>query len=311
MFKRGYRKAYSFASNFILSKYCKLFTDGVILSASGYLMLKKLFEWSISGWLLNNAFHQPLVNVYVYASGVLLSTAIVVKVVSLLFEHFPPVTRIAVEPDEISDCLLVMNQEIHKHLQRLNPAMPVHIKALEEQHEFAVNVRIVVEALAEHIRRSIDAISIKRKDLFISLYTHCTESGSLKYELHYDPKRDLVTSKLIPLDDEKFAQYECVKCINSEASTAYVYEKKHYAKGNSKRHKTLGHYLGCKLGVNGQVFGFLNIEFHNHLLFDDEDQMEDFMEENIFPFKLLLEYQYLKRDFFQKFSDFETYWRAT
>ena len=68
--------------------------------------------------------------------------------------------------------------------------------------------------------------------------------------------------------------------------------------------------MGCKLESNSEVFGFLNIEFHNHHLFMDEDEMQDFMEENIFPFKLLFEYQYLKRDFFNKFEKFEDHFEV-
>jgi hypothetical protein len=34
------------------------------------------------------------------------------------------------------------------------------------------------------------------------------------------------------------------------------------------------------------------------------------MEDNIFPFKLLFEYQYLKRDFFRKFEMFDKNWEV-
>jgi hypothetical protein len=68
--------------------------------------------------------------------------------------------------------------------------------------------------------------------------------------------------------------------------------------------------MGSKLETNGTVFGFLNIEFHNHSIFIEETSMQDFMEENVFPFKLLLEYQYLKHEFFNRFEEFEKYWRV-
>jgi len=113
---------------------------------------------------------------------------------------------------------------------------------------------------------------------------------------------------VIDLEGIEYSQYECVKCMNSSASTSYVIAKEGYARGGSKRYKTVKQYMGCKLETNGYDFGFLNIEFHNQAIFVDEDEMQDFMEENIFPFKLLLEYQYLKKEFFRRFEELDKHW---
>jgi len=272
-------------------------------------MIKKGFEFSISGWLHNNALHQNAVNLYLYISGTLLIIAVIIKVLAILFDHFPPTKHTTVEPEEISDCLQSMNLEILGHIEKCNNG-PTNVQQLSEQHSFDVNLRIITEALAEHIRKSINSIKVKRKDLFISVYRYDEPSKSLIYELHYDHKRDLVKSKIIELDKENFKDYESVKCFLSNNSTSYVHNKHEYCQGSSKRYKTIQHYLGCKLETNGNVVGFLNIEFHNNALFVDEEAMQDFMEENIFPFKLLIEYQYLKHDFFNKFSNFEEHWRV-
>ncbi len=299
---------YSKVSKFVLGNKLSLFSDIVLLTASGYLMFKKALGFSISGWLLNNAFHQPMVNAYVYTSGFILIAAILVKIVSLICEKFPAVKHTTVEPEEISECLQVMNNEIMHHIDKCNSKESPNIKKLGEQHSFDVNTRLIAESLAEHIRKSISTIKIKRKDLFISLYSYDKDNQKLKYELHYDPKRDLVQTKMIPLADKKYASYECVKCIKSSNSTAYIVDKNTYSKGNSKRYKSFNQYMGCKLEVGDIVFGYLNIEFHNYDVFADEDEMQDFMEENIFPFKLLFEYQYLKGEFFSKFEKFDKHW---
>lgn len=68
--------------------------------------------------------------------------------------------------------------------------------------------------------------------------------------------------------------------------------------------------MGCKLSSENKIFGFLNIEFHNNAIFPGESAMYDFMEEHVLPFKLLLEYQYLKKEFFGSFLSFETNWRV-
>jgi len=294
---------------FCLNKYIKLYTDVVLLVASGYLMLKKGFDFSISGWLLNNVLHQSGVNVYIISSAIILIISLIFKLLSIIFERFPPIKHSAVEPEEISDCISVMNKEILGHIKKCC-IEPVDITRLNEQHSFEVNMRVITDALAEHIRKSINSIVIKRKDLFISVYRYEQSNEKLIYELHYDHKRDLVKSREINIDDTKFKNYECVKCFTENKNTIYVHNKKSYAKGGSKRYKTIQHYLGCKLETNGEVVGFLNIEFHNHSIFSDEEAMQDFMEENIYTFKLLYEYQYLKHEFFNKFCNFEKNWRV-
>ncbi len=298
-------------SKFILGHKVTAFSEVIILTASGYLLVKKGFGLSISGWLLNNALQQSAVNAYVYTSGMILITAIVFKILSLIFTHFPAIKHSTVEPEEISECLQVMNKEISNHIVKCDSDDSPNLRKIHDQHAFDVNTRLVTESLAEHIRKAINTINIKRKDIFLSLYSYHANEQCLKYELHYDPRRDLVQSKVIDLTNSKFGEYECVKCMNSPAITSYVLDKKKYTKGNKKRHKTFEQYMGCKLETNGFIFGFLNIEFHNNAIFVDEEEMQDFMEENIFPFKLLLEYQYLKKNFFQRFTEYEKHWKVT
>lgn len=310
MLRKIYRFIYTKTSRFVLGHKLSVFSDAIVLSASGYLLVKKSFNFSISGWLFNNALHQSGVDVYVYVSGAILILAIIVKVLSLIFIHFPATKHATVEPEEISECLQVMNKEISNHIVKCDSSDSPSLRKIRDQHSFDVNTRLVAEALAEHIRRSISAINVKRKDVFISLYSYDKLNKTLNYELHYDPRRDLVRSKVVDLADQKYDQYECVKCMKSTASTSYIIDKEKYAKGNSKRHKTLEQYMGCKLETNGFVFGFLNIEFHNNSVFSDEEEMQDFMEQNIFPFKLLLEYQYLKKEFFNRFVEYEKHWRV-
>lgn len=308
--KRTILKVRNWLGKAFSNRLLKLFSDTVILVASSYLMIKKVSGFSISGWLLENALQQPLVNIYVVVSMVVLILAILAKIGILLFEYFPPLNHSFVEPDEISNCLHRINSEIAAHLSKCNGSAPVDIRTICDQHGFNVNLGLIVDALAEHIRKSIKNIRIKKKDLFISLYSYDEEKNQLEYMFHYDSKRDLVESRIIALDAPKFQGYESVKCLNSTNTTAYVLDRNQYAKGASKRHKTIQHYIGCKLSSEERIFGFLNIEFHNEAIFPDESVMQDFLEEHIYPFKLLLEYQFLKKYFFHSFKEFDTHWRA-
>lgn len=303
------KRIYSKFAGFCVNRYIKLAYDSILLIASGYLMIKKSMDFSISGWLLNNVLHQSGVNAYVYVSAALLITAIVLKLFSIIVEQFPIAQFAKVEPEEIADCLSAMNKEIYGHINKCASG-PIDVTKLNEQHSFDVNMRVITEALAEHIRKSIDSIKIKRKDLFISVYSYDDEMENLSYELHYDHRRDLVKSKLIGINEDRFKEYESVRCFLDNRSTAYVHNKKKYSKGSSKRYKTIRHYMGCKLETNGHTAGFLNIEFHNNDVFMDEDEMQDFLESHVFAFKLLYEYQYLKHNFFNKFTNFNENWRV-
>lgn len=293
-------------SSFFTSRTVRFLSELVLLVASSYLLLKKLIGFSVSGWLLNNALQQPLVNLYVIFSVVILIIAIVVRGIALYFDRFPVSNYSAVEPGEISDCLDRMNSEIIDHLTSCERNSPESIRSINDQHGFSRNMALIVSSLAEHIRKSAStgAIKIKNKSLFISLYTYESSANILKYELHYDPKRDLVESRCVYLDSEDHKKYEMVKCITETKDTAYVLNaKRDYARGASKRYKTIKHYMGCKLTRGPLIFGFLNIEFHYNNLFSDEEEMRDYMEDHVYPFKLLLEYQYLKRKFFDNLNN--------
>lgn len=295
--------------SFVNSTKVKLATDIIILLATSYLMFKKLFDFSLSKWLSTHVFQQQFVGAYEFTSGSILALAILLKIFGLLLEYFPSNEAKNIEPREISDCIQAINKEIVGHLNKCANEKPVNVRRLNEQHTFDINIRLIISALAEHIRGCCDGVKIKNKDIFISLYAH-DDSEHLRYVCHYDPKRDGVKSKTIHINDTKYKDYECVKCMHSGDSTTYLLNKDGYSRGNSKRHKTVQQYMGCKLEADGRTLGFLNIELHNNPIFISDDDMQDFMENNVFPYKALLEYQFLKREFFSTFKDFETHWRV-
>ncbi|NDV21576.1 hypothetical protein [Desulfovibrio sp. JC022] len=253
-------------------------------------------------------FKEPFIIAYFWIAGFVLIVAILIKLGNLIVDHCPVLQASDIDPSEISECLQTMNLDILNHLNRLEEDGPVNICKLSGFHDCDRNIRGIVAALAEHVKRCFKDVTISKRDVFISLYL--LEEGVLNYLCHHDYKRDWVKSKRIPIDSPEFAQYESVKCIKSGNSTCYLLSKNGYAKGNSKRHKTIKQYLGCKLESNGFIYGFLTVEFHNESVFTDELQMQEFMENNIFPYKTLIEYQFLKKQFFGSFSDFENNWRT-
>lgn len=306
-FKRLYKTIHSFISH----KAVKIYADVVMILAGGYLSIKKMTDFSLTGWLLNHALHQPAVNFIVFASVAGIGVAVILKVLTLIAEQFPPKKPINTDPDQISECLLRINKEICEHISKCNTGIQAEIRQLNEQHKFQLNMALIVEALSIHIAQSLNNSKVTKKEIFVSLYRWWPEKEELTYVLHHDPKKDWITSKTIKIRNKEFRDYECVKCLESSNTVAYVLKSKGYAKSANKRHKTVKHYIGCKLVTEDYTFGIMNIEFHKTDVFVDEDQMAEFVEAHIMPFKLLIEYQFLKKHFFQSFNNFEQHWRHT
>jgi hypothetical protein len=262
----------------------------------------------VPGWLL-----QPLLKyglLYV-AFGVLI-VALVVKVVVCYLDHYANGKTIHVDPYEMAICISTINDELSEHLER-RAGQVVPIGGLLGQHKFKRNIVKIVASLANHIQRSCSEISDVRRDVFISVYsfesTAAKPEGLLKYICHYDPIRAVVLSKEMDLSDRKYKDYECVKCISANQSAAYLIDGSEYAIGHSERCKTIKHYLGCRLEICEQTCGFLTIEFHNNVIFNSTDELAHFLENHVYSFKALLEYQFLKRAFLATLRDFSTYWR--
>lgn len=297
MFRHGYVRF----ARFVEDSPLELVADVTLLVASSYLIVQRTTNFAVSDWLLEHLLKQNAVSWYLIIVALSLGIAVAVKAACLIVKRFPASQYAAQEPEKIATCIRLINDEVAKHVSRCVAHQPIRVTALANEHAFDVNLRSIVHCLADHIIATVK-VGLKRRDVFISVYTFEEEHSQLKYELHFDPRRDLIKSRTIRLDDGKYAEYESVKCLNGTAATSYVASRGKYTKGQAKRHKTVKQYMGCRLEHEGMLFGFLSIEFHRVAPFTDELEMESFMEEHVFPFRLLLEYQYLKSEFFRRFS---------
>jgi len=227
---------------------------------------------------------------------VVIALALVEKTLHMLVIHFPVGAHRAIKPNQITACLAEFNKQTLFRIRQINLDRTVS-EEIDNAEKFDNNIRLVVDGLVEHIRLSMSGrVKDKYKDIFVSVFSYDQANEEFIYEFHFDFKKDWICSKKIPIRDENFKRYECVKIMNEKnVSTAYVLNRKDYAKGHKARFKTMKQYMGCKLESRSEVFGFLNIEFHNRNFFGDQDYMEQFMENHVFPFKLLLESQHLNR----------------
>ena len=279
----------------------RLFVDVCIATLAGYFTLKKYFGWSFSAWLAQ-VFTPAAVPIVTYPILGVAAYATVLKVILLVLDAYPA-TRVRVtDPEGLNHCCLRINDEISRHLASIIEDPNTAITRFTTQHNFKVNVALVVQSLAEHIKNTLSGA--RSRDIFISVYAIPGFENlnaprlTLEYLTHVDPKRDLVHSRSIVFADGAFKNYECVKCIQSPQETCLLLDHTAYYKSESKRHKTFRHYVGMKLQCNNVLLGFLNVELHNKHFFSSEEEMADYVESHLVAFRYILEYQFLKRAFF-------------
>lgn len=280
-------------SKLLLKKGFKTLIDISMVLFGGYLALQKLGGFSISAWLESNNWPSDTVILVVDVLSWLIVFILTCKIFILYFERHPVVKFSTKKYEDFTDCLSQHNRTALKDVMNVNRGRKV-IYEPSDMEEFEVTTGLIVKQLSSSLRNRVLPAFDERKDVFISLYTFDDSLSSLIYELHYHPGREIVSTQKIPIKGSECEEYECVKCMRSNEVTCYLVNKNHYKKGNPGRYKSLKHYMGCKLRVNGGTVGFLNIEFHNHKIFSDQSEMEDLMEINVYPFKMMLEAQYLR-----------------
>jgi len=294
--RSGYRYLYKKVSN---TKH-RLFVDMTAYTVAAYFGLKKLLGISATEFLKK---------IFTEESGGLFATlllcvvlyAIFMKGLLLVCDAFPGDRVRLRNAIGLSHCCLRINDEISEHLNYLKNNPQRAKETFLENHNFTTNVTMVAGCLHEHIVNSLEGA--RSRDVFLSLYTTSNfeldqQQYRFNYLLHEPIRRDVITNRYIDVNDTKFEKYECIKCLNSSKNTWILYDCKDYYRSDSKRHKKIKYYIGMKIMVNGIVVGFLNIELYNTIFFTSEEEIVDYLEDQLLPYKYLLEYQFLKRTFF-------------
>ncbi|MDB6149567.1 MAG: hypothetical protein JWQ44_1015 [Chthoniobacter sp.] len=239
----------------------KLTIDVCLTATAGYYALKKYLGFSLTAWL-SDYFTPAGVPWVAYPLCGLLVYSVLGKVFLLISEAFPA-TRVKVtEAGGLNHCCLRINDEISRHIQTIANEPASATGSFTSQHSFDINVGLVVLALAEQLRNTLDGAA-RNRDIFISVYSVPTMHDlaapreQLDYLTHFPPDRDLVRSRTLLLSpDGPFRTYECVKCINAQEDTRLDWDCADYEKTPAKRHKTVSHYIGMKIKCNIPSWGF-------------------------------------------------------
>jgi len=280
------------------------FAVNLTLAAVGfYFTLQKIFNWSVSGALTQIfSFDAAFVAKVILMVWVLIACA--AKLGMMYREHFPTSLTKLADPAGMNECVLRINDEITRHLAQVEKDPELASKTFLQGHGFNVNIALIVQNMAEHLMASFTRISVRSRDIFISVYevpgfeTESWQPTELEYVTHYDHKRDLVSSKRFSLSDTRYSDYECVKTVAAGKPVQVLFDCKKYASSRLNRHKTVKHYVGFRLEYADKTIGFINVEFHRHAYFPDEEKFAEFVERDMYAFRALIEYQFLKKKFF-------------
>lgn len=279
----------------------RLLVEILVASVAAYFVLERLSSWSLSQFL--GDFLLPgaakltieLLLLFVYYG-------VAMKVILLVLDAFPATRVKSIESDGLAHCCLRINDEIARHTASVIADPEKARRTFLEHHNFEVNVALVVECLHKHIAETLQGAG--QRDIFVSVYivpdfteATCTV-GRLDYLTHQPTKRDVVVSRQIDINEASFAKYECVKCLHSTKTTQLVLDCSNYFRSNAKRLKNICHYVGMKIEAGDVVAGFINIEFYNTKFFTTEEEMSGYVEQQLLPFRYLMEYQFSKRRFF-------------
>lgn len=275
---------------------------------TSYFTVQKLFGLSLSG--LITEFFNPNAAAAIsagikWSAGSVLFYTILARVAIFFIDAYPLVEAKSPEPKSLNQCVLRVNAEIEQHMASLDAAdCLVGHETFINEHRFRANIALILVNFSEHLVRSFPGVQkVKDKDIFISVYEVPSfhqkdwKVDYLDYVHHVGNKRDTAFSQRITLAAKPYSTYECAKAITNKEHVKFKWDCSDYTKGISKQ-KTVKHYVGFRLSYNGKTIGFINVEFHNHEFFADEEKMREFVEKDMIAFKFLIEYQFLKKKFF-------------
>ena len=283
--------------------------SGITLFVFGsYLTAQKLFGFSLSEWIRQEANISIPKDGFFYKFAFILFGISVVRQAILLF--LPDVQReLEVEFTEDSSpvrCIQVNNQEIEGYLNRFDDPSIVRSE-FASFHKYVEGIQVVASVLGPAIREYDKSHRLKNKHIFVSIYESAylesldeQDNSKLTYVAHYPPNRDDADTKTIDCEGDH-SNFACSNAFRSDKKVLILDARKGgaYFIGAVKRRKKIRHYIGVPISFRGRCYGVINIEFHDTVVFSSEDDMKDFYVQCISPFRRLVEYQMLKKLFFK------------
>lgn len=273
----------------------------IILIIATYFLAKKVVGISISH-LLKYVFNENVVPDLINGLIVISIYALLAKIGLFIYEEFFKTTLSTNIKNPHYRCLLNNNEEIGKHIKELKKGT-FKIESIMNNHAYEYNIQIIHSNLSEHLIDVLKDENITNKDVFFSLF-HQKEINledvnikEFEYVSHFDPTIHHTSTSTLNLEEQtSFAAVQAIK--KKKTIICHKVKSGNYVVGKEERRRTVKHYMGFPLQINGTIVAVLNIEFHNNTFFKNEKEMKEFISREIDAFIYLYEYQIYKKYFF-------------
>lgn len=207
------------------------------------------------------------------------------------------------------------NEEIREHIPKVQDAA-FKLTELPAIHPFRENIYLVLVVYQKKLLEKLESLStekIRARNLWLSLYVYEptkqeSESGK-KFKLMSlvaTPSASVGTEEIF-LKDDRFKDWAGVRAITSNPANILCVAKcskkgSAFVKGSCGRRKNIQHYFGVPIETVGGVIGLLNIEIHSFDCFATDEEMVSFAENELYGLRSSLEYQFLKKFFFEQLA---------
>ncbi|WP_308948299.1 GAF domain-containing protein [Thalassobacterium maritimum] len=230
------------------------------------------------------------------------------ELILISFEH--KIRRIKeVESEDATPiaCLCATNQEIEQYIKELEKS-DVLRQQFQNFHNFSEGIDLIASSMGNAIKAFLDEQKLKSRKTFISVYETAAletcdqaDHSILTWVCQYPRKEDDIGTKIVETTSTH-AGFACSTVFHEDKKVC-IFDARvddTYIIDGVERRKTIRHYIGIPISILGKCYGVVNIEFHKKEVFSDEDEMADFYNQHLAPFRVLLEYQLLKKIFFKR-----------
>jgi len=283
----------------------------ILLGFSSYLAAQKLFGFSLRDLvfgLSDKEIDLHSISSLYYPAYALFALAVAREVILVLWSNkVRRIKEVDSEDATPTACLCATNQEIENYIKQVSQPDIIR-QQFRNFHNYAEGVDLITSSMGNAIKLFFDEQKLEKRKTFISVYESAwletfdeSDYPTLTWVCQYPRRQMDVGTKIIQTLDQH-ASFACSTVFREDKKVCIFDAKKDdaFLSDGVDRRKSIRHYIGIPVSILGKCHGVVNIEFHKKEVFNSEDEMVAFYNQHLAPFRVLLEYQLLKKIFFRK-----------
>jgi len=278
-------------SRFLESPPNRIFVEIVVFSLPFYFLVRPHLNGYTISWILSQVV-TPL------GSQILKFLVILYAAIAniILFYRDRYLKAEPIKDDSTS------RRQLERVFETINREIEEHAESLKDD-KFSLTESFVKY---QAYRQNIKIVFLCLLDVFISFFKHLEVSANTFHfsfyeyresKLHFVERLDTSGQEPNCLDigDRSFC---CFKAIETKEFKCYPKATGNYVKGTERRNSVEQFYC-IPIKLKDNVLGVINIEIHGKKIFSNKMEMIDFYKSHLLTFSFAIQYQCLKRMFFE------------